>query len=51
LDALIKRGADNLVKVKRGNSVVEQKVQTGIESDEYVEITGGLNVDDAVVLP
>jgi HlyD family secretion protein len=51
LDALIKRGADNFVKVKRGNSVVEQKVQTGIESDEYVEITGGLNVDDAVVLP
>lgn len=47
---VVSRDSKSYVKVRTGkNSAVEREVQTGIESDERVEITSGLSTADEIV--
>lgn len=48
-DALITRGADKILYVVQGDAVEERIIQTGIESDNQVEIVQGLKTGDQYV--
>jgi RND family efflux transporter MFP subunit len=48
-DALITRGADKILYVIKGDTVEERLVQTGIESEDQVEIVKGLNTGEQYV--
>lgn len=49
-EALINRGADKAVYVVNNNVAEERIVETGVESDEKVEIIKGLNINDKYVI-
>jgi HlyD family secretion protein len=50
LEALFIKDGKNVVYVQNGSDFEPRKVETGIESDNYALITGGLKEDDRVAL-
>ncbi len=50
-DAIIERSGVKSVEVVRGGVTEKVTVETGIEDEEYVEITSGLTLIDEVVMP
>lgn len=50
LEAVVMR--DDLVMVQQqvGDELVEKEIRTGLETDEYIEVTGGLSEGDTVVV-
>lgn len=51
VEALITRQGQDYVEVWRDGQRQEQAVQTGLENEDYVEITAGLSPEDQVILP
>lgn len=45
------RDGKTYVDVKDGEGVTEREIQVGLESDEYVEVLGGVSESDQVVIP
>jgi len=48
-ESLVTRGSDRILYVIKGETVEERTVQTGIESDDKIEITQGLTVGEQYV--
>ncbi len=48
--ALVTRGASKVVYVVENSIALERSVETGIESDDKIEVTKGLNVGEKVVI-
>jgi len=52
LNALIREGDTTYVQVSKNNDTIEKrKVQTGLSTWQYIEITDGLNEGEKIVIP
>jgi RND family efflux transporter MFP subunit len=52
VEAILTRDGKNYVSVKNGDGEPEEReVQTGLETDDYIEIISGVSESDEVVLP
>lgn len=51
IDTVIFREDGQYVDVYKNGTVVRQKIETGLETDDYIEIKSGISEHDAVVLP
>lgn len=49
LASVIERDGKRLVSVKDGKKTVEKEIQTGIESDERIEVVSGISESDQIV--
>jgi HlyD family secretion protein len=49
VDTTSKKGKSSFVWVKEGDTLVEQKIRTGLNDDTHVQVMGGLSIEDEVV--
>lgn len=49
--ATIIRGDQTFVQITKDGQILDQEITTGLETDDFIEITGGLDPDDQVVIP
>jgi macrolide-specific efflux system membrane fusion protein len=50
-ESLIFRDGQSFVEVLEGGEIVRRQIETGLESDKYIEVTSGLSESDLVVVP